>query len=153
MKTLLVATLFTVSLALPVYAAFPSKIPHPEGGQQTGFNGLSSPVRYSFKLHVTGYTLSELNLIAPEGMRLNQSIDIRDANGQIVPATIVLQGQVAKISFAQPVALNSKLSIDLNQVKTMGNNRIWELETSGKLGNLNADIPLQTIRLSPSISR
>lgn len=153
MKTLLVATLFTISLALPVYAASPSKIPHPEGGQQTGFNGLSSPVRYSFKLHVTGYTLSELNLIAPEGMRLSQSIDIRDANGQIVPATIELQGQVAKISFAQPVALNSKLSIDLNQVKTMGNDRIWELETSAKLGNLNADIPLQTIRLSPSISR
>lgn len=153
MKTLLVATLFTISLALPVYAASPSKIPHPEGGQQTGFNGLSFPVRYSFKLHVTGYTMSELNLIAPEGMRLSQSIDIRDAKGQIVPTTIELQGQVAKISFAQPVALNSKLSIDLNQVKTMGNDRIWELETTAKLGNLNADIPLQTIRLSPSISR
>ena len=153
MKTLLVATLLTISMGLPAYAASQSKVPHPEGGQQTLFNGLSSPVRYSFKLHVTGYTLSELKLTTQEGMQLSRSIDIRDANGQIVPATIELQGQVAKISFAQPIALNSKLSIDLNQVKIMGNDRIWELETSGKLGNLNADIPLQTIRLSPSISR
>jgi hypothetical protein len=62
MKTLLVATLLTISMGLPAYAASQSKIPHPEGGQQTLFNGLSSPVRYSFKLHVTGYTLSELKL-------------------------------------------------------------------------------------------
>jgi hypothetical protein len=151
MKSLLVATLLTISLGLPAYAASQSKVPHPEGGQQTLSGGRFSPARYSFKLHVTGYTLSELKLITPEGMRLSKSIEVQDKNGQTIPATVELQGQVATISFAQPVALDSKLHIDLNQVKTSDNDRIWDVETSGKLGELKGDIPLQTIRLSPSM--
>jgi Arc/MetJ family transcription regulator len=142
------------TLALALMPAFPSyaddaKVPHPEGGAQTRANGLFSPTRYSFRFHVTGYTLSELKFTAPEGMRLNQSIDISDQNGQKVMAMIALQGQVAVVTFAQPVALGSRLSFDLNDVKTKNNGRIWELETSGKIGNLKEDISLQTIRLSP----
>ena len=41
------------------------------------------------------------------------------------------------------------LSIDLNDVKTRDNSRIRELETSGKLGSIKEDIPLQTVRFSP----
>ena len=75
-------------------------------------------------------------------MQLSRSIDIMDQNGQKVAATIALQGQVAIVTFAQPVALDSKLSIDLNDVKTRDNRRIRELEISGKLGSIKEDIPL-----------
>ena len=151
MKSLLAATLLTISLSFPAYAASQSKVPHPEGGKQTLVNGKFSPTRYSFKFHITGYTLSELKLIAPEGMQISQSIDIRDKNGKIVPKTVTLQGQTAIISFTQSITLDDKLDIDLNQVKSIDNSRIWELETSGKLGDLKVSIPLQTIRLSPSV--
>jgi len=82
-------------------------------------------------------------------MQLSRSIDIMDQNGQRVATTIALQGQVAIVTFARPVALDSKLSIDLNDVKTRDNSRIRELETSGKLGSIKEDIPLQTVRFSP----
>jgi hypothetical protein len=150
MKMLLAAVLLTIiSTSLPSEAAYQAKVPHPEGGTQTLSGGRYAPARYSFRFHVTGRTLSELKFIAPEGIRLNPSIDITDQSGQPVASTIELQGQVAVVTFAQPVALGSKLRIDLNNVKTADNSRIWELETSGKLDNLKEDISLQTIRLSP----
>ena len=149
MKTLLAAVLLTiVGTSLPAQAAYQTKVPHPEGGTQTHLAGRFSPARYSFRFHVTGYTLSELKFTAPVEMHLSRSIDIMDQNGQKVAATIALQGQVAIVTFAQPVALDSNLSIDLNDIKTRDNSRIWELETSGKLGSIKEDIPLQTIRLS-----
>ena len=95
----------------------------PEGGTQTRLAGRFSPARYSFRYHVTGHTLSELRFTAPVGMQLSRSIDIMDQNGQKIAATIALQGQVAIVTFARPVALNSKLSIDLNDVKTIDNSR------------------------------
>ncbi len=150
MKTLLAAIVLTiVGTSLPAQAAYQAKVPHPEGGTQTRLVGRFSPVRYSFRFHVTGYTLSELKFTAPIGMQLSRSIDIMDQNGQRVEATIDLQGQVAIVTFAQPVALGSKLSIDLNDVKTRDNSRIRELETSGKLGSIKEDIPLQNVRFSP----
>ena len=150
MKILLAAIFLTiVGTSLPAHAAYQAKVPHPEGGTQTRLAGRFSPARYSFRFHVTGYTLSELKFTAPVGMQLSRSIDIMDQNGQKVAATIALQGQVATVTFAQPVALDSKLSIDLNDVRTRDNSRIRELETSGKLGSIKEDIPLQTVRLSP----
>jgi hypothetical protein len=150
MKALLAAVLLTiVGTSLPAQASYQAKVPHPEGGTQTSSNGRFSPARYSFRFHVTGHTLSELRFTAPIGMQLSQSIDVMDQNGQKVAATIGLEGQVAVVTFAQPVALDSKLSIDLNDVKTTDNSRIRELETSGKLDNFKEDISLQTIRLSP----
>ena len=150
MKTLLVAIVLTiVSTSLPAQAAYQAKVPHLEGGTQTRIAGRFSPARYSFRYHVTGYTLSELKFTAPVGMQLSRSIDIMDQNGQKVAATIALQGQVAIVTFARPVALDSKLSIDLNDVKTRDNSRIWELETSSKLDSLKETISLQTVRFSP----
>ncbi len=150
MKTLLAAILLTiVGTSLPAQAAYQAKVPHPEGGTQTRLAGRFSPARYSFRYHVTGYTLSELKFTAPLGMQLSRSIDIMDQNGQRVAATIALEGQVAIVTFAQPVALNSTLSVDLNKVRTGDNSRIRELETSGKLGSTKEYIPLQTIRFSP----
>jgi hypothetical protein len=153
MKALLAATLLAISMGgmgIPANAALQSKVPHPEGGMQMLGGGKFSPTGYRFRFHVTGYTLSELKFIAPEGMSLSRSISIYDKSGQAVPATVEVQGQIATISFTQPVALDSKLNIQLNQVKTIDNSRIWELETSARLGDLKTDIPLQTIRLSPS---
>ena len=150
MKTLLAAILLTiVGISFPAQAAYQAKVPHPEGGTQTRLSGRFSPARYSFRLHVTGYTLSELKFTAPVGMQLSRSIDIMDQNGQKVAAIITLQGQVAIVTFAQPVALGSTLSVDLNDVRTGDNSRTWELETSGKLDNLKENISLQTIRFSP----
>ena len=82
-------------------------------------------------------------------MQLSRSIDIMDQNGQKIAATIALQGQVAIVTFARPVVLDSKLSIDLNDVKTIDNSRTWDLGTSGKLDNLKESTVLQTVRLSP----
>ena len=150
MKTLLAAIVLTiVGISFPAQAAYQAKVPHPEGGTQTRLAGRFSPARYSFRFHVTGYTLSELKFTAPVGMQLSRSIDIMDQNGQKVAAIITLQGQVAIVTFAQPVALDSTLSVDLNDVRTGDNSRTWELETSGKLANLKENISLQTIRFSP----
>ena len=150
MKTLLAAVLLTIAgPSLPAQAAYQAKVPHPEGGTQTRLAGRFSPARYSFRFHVTGYTLSELKFTAPVGMQLSRSIDIMDQNGQRVAKTIALQGQVAIVTFAQPVALDSTLSVDLNDVRTGDNSRTWELETSGKLDNLKENISLQTVRFLP----
>ncbi len=150
MKTLLVAIVLTiVGISLPAQAAYQAKVPHLEGGTQTRLAGRFSPARYSFRFHVTGYTLSELKFTAPVGMQLSRSIEIMDQNGQKVAATIALQGQVVIVTFAKPVALDSTLSVDLNDVRTGDNSRTWELETSGKLDNLKENISLQTIRFSP----
>lgn len=150
MKTLLAAILLAiVGTSLPAQATYQAKVPHPEGGTQTRLAGRFSHARYSFRYHVTGHTLSELRFTAPVGMQLSRSIDIMDQNGQKIAATIALQGQVAIVTFARPVALDSKLSIDLNDVKTIDNSRTWDLGTSGKLDNLKESTVLQTVRLSP----
>jgi hypothetical protein len=148
MKTLIAAMLILGTTA-PVYAAYPATVPHPEGGNQTSTNGRFGPARYSFGLHVTGRTISELTLSAPEGIHLSPSIAIVDQQGKTVDAAIALQGQTATIAFTQSVALGTRLSIDLNNIKRTDNSLSWELAASGKLDNLKESIPLQTIRMSP----
>jgi Protein of unknown function (DUF2808) len=148
MKTL-IATLLILGTTASVYASYPATVPHPEGGNQTSTNGRFGPARYSFGLHVTGRTISELTLSAPKGIHLSQSIAIVDQHGKSVDAAIALQGQVITIVFPRPIALGTTLHIDLNGVKRTDNSLSWELDASGKLDNLKESIQLQTIRMSP----
>jgi hypothetical protein len=147
MKVLTASLLLAFAAAFPAQAMYEAKVPHTSGGMRIG--GRFSPTRYSFRLHVTGRMISELKLRAPEGLSLSKSIDIIDQSGRKVAATIGTQGQTTTISFAQPVALGTKLKINLNDVERTYNALIWELETSAVLDGLQGDIPLQTVRLSP----
>ncbi len=148
----ILATIITLTLATisPAYADYNSKVPHPEGGQQTFPNGGFSPTRYSFSFHVTGRTLTELSLTTPEGIRLGEDIVIADETGKPVLTKIAVQGLNTTILFSEPIKVESKLRININTIKAINNFSIWELVISGKLDDIKEYIPLQTLRMFSS---
>lgn len=147
--TLILATLILATTS-PAYANYDSKIPHPEGGQQTFPNGGFSPTRYSFSLHVTGRTLAEMSFTTPEGIRLGEDIVISDETGKSVQTKIITKGLRTVISFSEPINLGSKLRINLNSIRAINYFSIWELLISGKLDDLKEDISLQSVRMPSS---
>lgn len=150
MKILMSTGLLVLAVALPAVAVSEYKVPHIEGGSQTSYEGRFGPTRFIFKMHVTGRTISELQLKAPKGVSLTRSISITNQAGEKVASTIELQDQTVTISFAQPIALDSELRFSLDGVKTIDNAQTWHLETSGKLDGIQEAISLQTIRISPN---
>jgi hypothetical protein len=128
-------------------------VPHPSGGRVDAFRGRFGSVRYTFDLHVTGRELSEFTVTPPKGVKLSTMAKVTDATGKTVDATVNMDGSTLKITFAQPVAIRTKMQVELDQIKMINNAMIWDLETAGKLSGINQPISLMTLRMRPGISR
>jgi Protein of unknown function (DUF2808) len=110
----------------------------------------SDTVRYTFIVHIPKNTkaMSQLIIKVPEviTVRKKNTLEIVDGNGQKMNTNVSINGQTILLTFPEPVNPNSKLEIDIKNVKrpTLGNGPIYRL--SAKLVGSDAEIPVGLAR-------
>lgn len=115
--------------------------------------GKSGPLRYTFDLHVTGRELSEFMVVAPAGVKLSSAANLTTIDGKSINTDTSIEANTLKITFATPMTIGTKLRIELDQIKTINNLMIWDLETAGKVDGISQPISLMTLRMQPGIRR
>ena len=97
---------------------------------------------YQVTLQVMGAPLTQLTIDLPKGVNVTQGVEMTNQTGQNVEATVSMSGSRMVIAFAQPIAPDTTLQVNLNGVRTsdlLG--RTWFLPITGKSVGETSDIP------------
>ncbi|HEY9853842.1 MAG TPA: DUF2808 domain-containing protein [Leptolyngbyaceae cyanobacterium] len=152
MRTLI----YTAAIALALAASIPPDNAsartegglHLEGAVQFPQNR-SRIVRHTIRFHIPqgSSPLSQLNIDVPEGLRISDNIALTDKSGQKINANISIMGNKIIVDFPQPIAPESKLELDLNNIRRRGVSNAWIYRVSAKLVGLEADVPIGIARI------
>lgn len=121
---------------------------HIDGATQFPQNRLRI-VRHTIRFHIPqgSSPLSHLNIHVPEGLTVGNNVIVTDNSGRKVDANISINGNKILLKFSQPVAPESKIKLDLNQVRIRGVSNSWLYRVSAKLVGLEADVPIGIARI------
>jgi hypothetical protein len=126
-------------------------VPHIDGNSQFPTNK-SRLVRHTFRLHIpkNSQPVSQLSIEVPDTVtwwdnNIND-IAVADENGKKINAVVSRNAKSILIAFAEPLAPNTKLEIDLNNLKQpfLGNGPVYILKA--KLVGNNTEIFVGTAR-------
>ncbi|WP_026082253.1 DUF2808 domain-containing protein [Mastigocladopsis repens] len=153
MKKLL---MYTAVLALATALSIPathvsarnddSNVTHIDGNEQFAptRRGLA---RHTFRVHIPKNSkgVSQLSIEVPTTVTLTNDIDdidVVDENGQKINTNVSVNGKTILLSFTEPVAPNTDLEIDLNDVKRrhLGNSYVYRFRA--KFAGSDAEIPI-----------
>lgn len=100
-------------------------------------------VRYTIRLHTPqgSSSLSQLIIGVLEGLVVSNNITVDNSEGKI-NIKFTATGSKVTVSFPQPVAPESKLKLDLNNVKRRGSSNAWLSRVSAKLVSVDVNILL-----------
>jgi Protein of unknown function (DUF2808) len=155
MKRFICAASFVLAFAMAIPAAqaagpLGAKVPHlTSSGYNPNNQRHSYFGNYYIRIHVTGQMLAQLMIETPSDMQLSEVITITDQAGKPVNATVSLNAQKATIAFAQAVAPDTTLTIDLKKVRTPLDPPTWFIAVFSQLAELNGEIPLGLARIQP----
>ncbi|KAB8331371.1 DUF2808 domain-containing protein [Scytonema tolypothrichoides VB-61278] len=107
---------------------------------------------HKIEVHVQGKSLAELAIDLPEGLRVNRVIEVKNQSGQKIPTTVSINNRKATVAFSQPVEPETKLSILMNGVNTIGNSeagysRPWIYRVYAKTVGSQGEISLGVARI------
>ncbi|MDM9384574.1 DUF2808 domain-containing protein [Chlorogloeopsis sp. ULAP01] len=101
---------------------------------------------HKFEVHVQGEPLAELRIDLPEGVRINDGIEVKNQSGEKVSTTVSINDGKATLAFSQPVKPETKLSVFMRGVNTPryepGYTATWQYRVYAKKVGLNGEIPL-----------
>lgn len=126
------------------------KRPHIDGNYQFPQTKWSN-VRHTFKVHVpkNSQSISQINIVVPETVNWSNKINditVTQKNGQKVNVSISVNEKTIILAFNELVSPNSKLEIDIKNVKQplRGNGPVYRL--FAKSVNSNLDMPIGIAR-------
>lgn len=101
-------------------------------------------VRHTIRLHIPkkSSALSQIILDVPVGLTPSNNIRLSDSSGQEINANVSINGRKVTIVFPQPIAPETKLDIDLNNVKISGVSNPWRYRVSAKFVGFDRELPL-----------
>ncbi|PMB10719.1 DUF2808 domain-containing protein [Fischerella thermalis CCMEE 5273] len=106
---------------------------------------------HKFEVHVQGKPLAELGIDLPEGVIINDGIEVKNQSGEKVPTTVSINDRKATVAFSQPVAPETKISVFMRGVNTPryepGYTPNWQYQVYAKKVGLNGEIPLGLARI------
>ena len=151
MRTLIyaaVALILAASIPADNASARTEGNPHIDGAVQFPQNRWRI-VRHTIRFHIPqgSSPLSQLNIDVPEGLRISDNIALTDKSGRKIDANISIMGNKVIVDFPQPIAPESKLKIELNNVRVRGVSNGWLYRVSAKLVGLEADVPIGIARI------
>jgi Protein of unknown function (DUF2808) len=135
----------------PAQASYEAKVPHLMSSRVEAA-GRFGMARYTMTFHITGRELSELFITQPQSVRFSNSVHIFDESGNALANQVDRTEKGLRLIPKTPIAIGTKLTIELDHVKSIDNSRIYELETSAKMGSISDLIPLDTVRMMPRIN-
>jgi hypothetical protein len=107
-------------------------LPHIDGNSQFP-QSKWIPVRHSFDLHIpkNSKPISQLIIKVPDVIRISDKnrIDVADTQGQKIDTNISVNGKIIVLTFPNTVAPNTKLEIDINNIKRPigGNGPVYQM--------------------------
>ena len=120
-------------------------LPHIDGNSQFP-QSKWAPVRHSFDLHIpkNSKAVSELIIQVPDVIRISDKnrINVVDTQGKKIGTNISVNGKIIVLTFPNTVAPNTKLEIDINNVKRAigGNGPVYQM--SAKFVGSDAVLPV-----------
>lgn len=107
---------------------------------------------HKIEVHVQGKSLAELAIDLPERVSINNGIEVKNQSGQKIPVTVSINNRKATVGFSQPVAPETKLSILMKGVNTLGNSEAgyslpWMYRVSAKNVGSQGEISLGVARI------
>lgn len=101
-------------------------------------------VRHTIRLHVPqkSSAVSQVILDVPVGLTVSNNIILSDSSGQKINANVSINGRKVTLAFPQPIAPETKLDIDLNNVKVSGVSNAWLYRVSALFVGLDRELPL-----------
>lgn len=157
MKKLIYIAALTLAITSSVPAVWANEKPGDSSGSYLG-NSTAYPsdttavdATHEFEVYV-GKPLAELVIDLPEGVKINRGIEVKNQTGQKIPATVSINNRKATVAFSQPVEPETKLSILMNGVNTIGNSeagysRPWIYRVYAKNAGSQGEISLGVARI------
>ncbi|MBW4628929.1 MAG: DUF2808 domain-containing protein [Brasilonema octagenarum HA4186-MV1] len=157
MKKLIYIAAFTLAITSSVPAVWANEKPGNSSGYYLG-NSTANPsdttavdATHKFEVYV-GKPLAELVIDLPEGVKINRGIEVKNQTGQKIPATVSINNRKATVAFSQPVEPETKLSILMNGVNTIGNSEAgyslpWIYRVYAKNAGSQGEISLGVARI------
>ncbi|MCY7384463.1 MAG: DUF2808 domain-containing protein [Microcoleus sp. CAN_BIN18] len=148
MKKLIYAAAFTVILASNAPATIAggamqnANVPHLVGSAATPNKARFQGATHRFDVHVQGRALSEIAIALPDDLRISGGIEVKNQSNQKIETQVSVNNQKATVVFAQPVAPDTTISIEMRGIHTPGYSHNWGYAISGKMVGINAEIPL-----------
>ncbi len=151
MKKLIYAAAFTVILASNAPATIAggamqnANIPHLVGSAATPNKARFQGATHHFEVHVQGRALSEIAIAIPDNLSIRGGIEVKNQSNQKIKTQVSVNNQKATVVFAQPVAPDTTISIQMRGIHTPRYSRNWGYVISGKMVGINAEIPLSRV--------
>ena len=125
-------------------------LPHVDGNSQFPETRRSN-VRHTFRVHIpkNSPSVSQLNIEVPNTLTWSNNTNdvvVANENGKKINANISTNGKSILIAFAEPVASNTKLEIDIKNVKQpfRGNGPVYSIKA--KLAGSTTEMSIGTAR-------
>lgn len=152
MKTLFCSAAVALVLAAPIFADYASartgSTPHIDGAVQFPQNR-SRIFRHTIRLHIPqgNSPLSQLIIDVPEGLVVSNNITLTEKSEREINANFSIIGNKVIVNFPQPVTPESKLELDLNNVRRRGTSNAWLYQISAKFVGTDREMPIGIARL------
>lgn len=148
----------TATLFIPVgYASAKyndGTLPHIDSSSQFPQTRYSN-VRHTFRIHIpkNSPSVSELDIEVPNTLTWSHNINdvvVSNENGKKINASISTRGKSILITFAEPVASNTKLEIDINNVKQpfRGNGPVYNIKAKLAASKMETSIGTARFRIN-----
>lgn len=153
MKSIIYTTAIFVALASSVTTAhatgtFGFKVPHLSDSFANPSNSNVPFADYYVKIHISGYSLSQITVDLPQDFTVSKNIAVRTKAGQKIEAAVSVEDSKATFIFAQPVAPETMLKLVFKSVRTSeAFGKIWLLPVYGKKADTSTVVPLGTARI------
>ena len=155
-KMLVYVAISTLAAALLIPANYASaneedgNVPHVDGNYQFPQTRWSR-VRHTLRVHApkNSKSVSQLKVKVPSTVRWSDNTNdvvVSEENGKEVKTTVSVNGKTILLAFAEPVAPNTKLKIDIKNVKQpfLGNGPVYHLSVN--LVGTNTETPIGVAR-------
>ncbi|XWK91729.1 MAG: hypothetical protein U7127_30920 (plasmid) [Phormidium sp.] len=152
MRTLICSAAVALVLAAPFSAGNASastvSTPHIHGAVQFPQSRLWI-VRHTIRLHIPqgSSPLSQLIIDVPEGLVVSNNITLTEKSEREINANFSIMGNKVIVNFPQPVTSESKLELDLNNVRRRGTSNAWLYRISAKFVGTDRDMPIGIARI------
>jgi len=103
---------------------------------------------YYFSLQVAGKALSQVVIDLPQGIKIEQRVDVVDTNNHEVGASYQRKSQQVLIAFAQPIAIGTTLNFYIHGLKTESSSpSVYNLLISVQFEGSKENIHIGTVRI------
>jgi hypothetical protein len=153
MKRLGYSIIFTLALATaaPAAQAIEANATHLHNSVALPRNARVPSATYRIRLHTENTPLTQLSIDVPAQLKISRGIEVTNQAGQVVSTTLTVTGTLATLVFAQPVAPDTLLNVDLNGVRTSDYlGRSWLLPVSSRSAGIQGNIPLGIAQIQTS---